>query len=186
MRKRQMNEELLLKQVEEQRNSLSTDRLSLSVGEIIRMYQDGDITINPAFQRHFSWDIKQRTRFIESLLLGIPVPAIFVAADGRGVWELIDGLQRVSTVLSFFGLLKIESHVIQNNWKLAKGDRVEALEGFDSATLPIVLIRFLKRATCQVEILNWNTSYDMRFELFNRLNTKGTSLTEQEIAGIIA
>lgn len=181
-----MNEELLQKQIEEQRNLLSTDRLGLSFGEIMRMYQDGDIVIRPAFQRYFRWDIKQRTRFIESLLLGIPIPPIYVAADGRGVWELIDGLQRVSTVLSFFGLLKIENNEIKNNWKLAKGDRIGALEGFDSSTLPIIFIRGLKRATCQVEIINWNMSYDMRFELFNRLNTKGSSLTEKEIAEIIA
>jgi hypothetical protein len=179
-----MDEQLLKEQIETQRNLLSTDRLNLSFGEIMRMYEDGDIIIRPTFQRYFRWDIKQRTRFIESLLLNIPIPPICVAADGRGVWELIDGLQRVSTVLSFFGLLKTEDKT-QNNWKLIKGDRIEALEGFDSFTLPLVFIRGLKRAVCQVEVINWDISYDMRLELFSRLNTKGNSLTEQEIAGII-
>lgn len=53
-----------------------------------------------------SWELSQKTRFIESLLLGIPIPPIFVHQDEDGVWELIDGLQRVSTILEFSGLLR--------------------------------------------------------------------------------
>lgn len=182
-----MNEELLQKQIEEQRNLLSTDRLDLSFGEIMRMYQDGDIIIKPAFQRYFRWNIEQRSRFIESILLGIPIPPIFVAADGKGVWELVDGLQRVSTMLSFFGILKSEDEGIKskNNWALIEGDRVETLEGFTYETLPELFQRSLKRSTCRVEILNWNSNYDMRFELFNRLNTGGSPLTPQEIRNCI-
>lgn len=182
-----MNEQLLKEQIERQRNLLSTDRLDLSFGEIMRMYQDGDIIIKPAFQRYFRWDIEQRTRFIESILLGIPIPPIFVAADGNGVWELVDGLQRVSTMLSFFGVLKSEDEGIKhkNNWILVEGDRVDALTDFTYETMPELFKRSLKRATCRVEILNWNSSYDMRFELFNRLNTGGSPLTAQEIRNCI-
>lgn len=53
-----------------------------------------------------------KTRFIESILLGIPIPPIFVAEDKEGKWELVDGLQRLSTVLSFFGLLKDGDKII--------------------------------------------------------------------------
>lgn len=182
-----MNEQLLQTQIEDQRNLLSTDRLDLSFGEIIRMYQDGDIVIKPAFQRYFRWDEEQRTRFIESILLGIPIPPIFVAADSKGVWELVDGLQRVSTMLSFFGVLKSEDDGIKkkNCWVLTEGDRVEALAGFTYETMPELFKRSLKRATCRVEILNWNSNYDMRFELFNRLNTGGSPLTAQEIRNCI-
>lgn len=182
-----MNEQLLKEQIETQRNLLSTDRLDLSFGEIMRMYQDGDIIIKPAFQRYFRWDVEQRTRFIESILLGIPIPPIFVAADSKGVWELVDGLQRVSTMLSFFGILKSEDEGIKskNNWELIEGDRVEALAGFTYETMPELFKRSLKRATCRVEILNWNSNYDMRFELFNRLNTGGSPLTAQEIRNCI-
>jgi hypothetical protein len=182
-----MNEVLLQEQIEEQRNLLSTDRLDLSFGEIMRMYQDGDIIIRPAFQRYFRWDEEQRTRFIESILLGIPIPPIFVAADGKGVWELVDGLQRVSTILSFFGMLNSQDAGIKNknNWVLEEGEKVSALEGFTYETMPELFKRNLKRATCRVEILNWNSSYDMRFELFNRLNTGGSPLTPQEIRNCI-
>ena len=182
-----MNEQLLHDQIEAQRNLLSTDRLDLSFGEIMRMYQDGDIIIRPAFQRYFRWDEEQQTRFIESILLGIPIPPIFVAADGKGVWELVDGLQRVSTMLSFFGILRSEDEGVKNknNWELIEGDKITALAGFTYETMPELFKRSLKRATCRVEILNWNSNYDMRFELFNRLNTGGSPLTTQEIRNCI-
>lgn len=182
-----MDAQLLKEQIETQRNLLSTDRLDLSFGEIMRMYSDGDIIIKPEFQRYFRWDIEQRTRFIESILLGIPIPPIFVAADDKGVWELVDGLQRVSTMLSFFGILKSKDEGIKNknNWELIEGDRVEALAGFTYETMPELFKRSLKRATCRVEILNWNSNYDMRYELFNRLNTGGSPLTAQEIRNCI-
>ncbi len=130
--------ELLKSQIEEQRNLLNTDRLDLSFGEIISMYERREILIKPAFQRYFRWDEEQRTRFIESILLGIPIPPIFVAEDKDGVWELVDGLQRISTILSFFGILRSEDQGIKskNNWELTEGERVPSLEGFTYETIP--------------------------------------------------
>jgi hypothetical protein len=183
-----MDTKQLEKQIETQRNLLKTDRLDLSFGEIMSMYERRELVIKPAFQRYFRWDEEQRTRFIESLLLGIPIPPIFVAENGTGIWELIDGLQRVSTVLSFFGVLRSEDEGIRskkNHWTLVEGDRVEALEGFNYENLPNQFRLNIKRATCRVEILRSNSNYDMRFELFNRLNTGGTSLTLQEIRNCI-
>lgn len=180
--------EQLKRQIEQQRNLLNTDRLDVSFGEIMGMYERKEIVIKPAFQRYFRWDEEQKTRFIESLLLGIPIPPIFVAEDGDGVWELVDGLQRVSTVLSFFGVLRIEDEGTRskkNNWVLTEGDRVDALEGFTYETIPNQFRLNIKRATCRVEILRWNSNYDMRFELFNRLNTGGSPLTRQEIRNCI-
>ena len=182
-----MDTEQLKIQIEKERNLLHTDRLDVSFGEIMRMYEDKEIVIKPAFQRYFRWDEEQRTRFIESILLGIPIPPIFVAEDGNGVCELVDGLQRISTVLSFFGVLKSEDEGIRNknNWELIKGERVEALEGFTYETIPNQFRLNIKRSTCRVEILRWNSNYDMGFELFNRLNTGGSPLTTQEIRNCI-
>ncbi len=178
-----LNVELLEKDIEQQRNSLSTDRLDMSFGEIMSMYEREEVIINPAFQRLFRWDIEQQSRFIESLLLGIPIPPIFVAEDNDGRWELVDGLQRISTILSFFGILKTIPE--KNNWILDAGERVETLEGFSGETLPSKFKLNIKRSTCRIEIIRWNSNYDMRFELFNRLNTGGTPLTPQEIRNCI-
>jgi hypothetical protein len=183
----QSQTEKLRTQIEEQRNLLNTDRLDLSFGEIMSMYEREEIIIKPAFQRYFRWDKEQQTRFIESILLGIPIPPIFVAETPEGVWELVDGLQRISTVLSFFGTLKSEDEGIRkkNSWSLVEGERVAALDGFTYETIPNSFRLNIRRATCRVEILRWNSNYDMRFELFNRLNTGGSPLTSQEIRNCI-
>lgn len=176
----------LEQEVTEQVNMLRTERMDVSFGELLSMYENREIIINPSFQRYFRWSEEQKTRFIESLLLGIPIPPIFVATNGQGVWELVDGLQRISTYLSFVGVLKTDKdYKKENGWALLPGDRVESLEGFTYETLPQKFRLALKRSVCRVEILKWDSSYDMRFELFNRLNTGGTPLTQQEIRNCI-
>ena len=179
-----MNNVELQKEIEEKRNSLSTDRLDMSYGEIISMYQNDDLIINPEFQRLFRWNDFQKTRFIESILLGIPTPPIFVAEDKEGKWELVDGLQRLSTIISFFGLLKTQSEE-KNKWTLEKAPLIPALEGVNIDKLPSLFQRNIKRAYCRVEIIKWDSNIDMRYELFNRLNTGGSTLTEQEIRNCI-
>ena len=71
--------------------------LNFSVGEIVNLYRDKEIDLEPAFQRLFRWSTEQQTKFIESLLLGYPVPAIFVYQKEDGIWEVIDGVQRISS-----------------------------------------------------------------------------------------
>lgn len=176
-------DDLLAKQITEMRNTLSTDRLDMSYGELISLYQREELIINPDFQRLFRWDEGKRTRFIESLLLGIPIPPIFVAEDNDGKWELVDGLQRISTILSFFGILKGDND--KNNWVMESGDLISSLEGYRGNTLPIKYKRNLERTYCRVEIIKWDSQYDMRYELFNRLNTGGEPLTQQEIRNCI-
>ena len=78
----------LEKDIIEQSNLLRTERLDLSFGELLNMYENGEIIISPSFQRLFRWSEEQKTRFIESLLLGIPIPPIFVATTMKvyGNW----------------------------------------------------------------------------------------------------
>jgi hypothetical protein len=173
----------LEQKLEETRNSLSTDRLDMSFGEIMSMYEREEIIIDPDFQRLFRWDIYQRTRFIESILIGIPIPPIFVAEDENGRWELVDGLQRISSIFSFFGILKTIPE--KNNWIMCKGDIAHDLENLACKDLPLKFQLNIKRASCRVEIIKWNSAFDMRYELFNRLNTGGSELTDQEIRNAI-
>ena len=95
----------LFEQVEASRKEIRADRMDMSFGEIMNMYDEGELIISPEFQRAFRWGRDKQTKFIESLILGIPIPPIFVAETKGNVWELVDGLQRISTVLSFFGKL---------------------------------------------------------------------------------
>jgi len=97
---------MLEKEIESAQRLVKTDAYSLSVGEIVNMYKDKEFIINPDFQRLFRWEIGQKSKLIESILLGIPLPSIFVFEKQDSTWELIDGLQRISTLLEFMGQLK--------------------------------------------------------------------------------
>lgn len=165
------------------RNSLKTDRLDMSFGELMNMFEDGELFITPEYQRVFRWSNFQQTRFIESVLLGIPIPPIFVAEDNDGKWEVVDGLQRISTIFAFFGLL--EKLPDKNNSTLTPGELVPELEGIVLDTMPLKLKTTIKRSVCRVEIVRWDSVEDIRYELFNRLNTGASPLSDQEIRNCI-
>ncbi|WP_081688885.1 DUF262 domain-containing protein [Inquilinus limosus] len=93
-------------EIEKAARQVSTDAFSLTIGEIVNMYRDGDIIINPDFQRLFRWDIERKSRLVESILVRIPLPSIFVFELPSSKWEVIDGLQRLSTILEFMGELR--------------------------------------------------------------------------------
>jgi len=202
------NKVMLLEQaVSDERKRLSSDRLDISFGELINLYKNKELIIRPEYQRLFRWTHKQKTALIESILLSIPIPPIFVAEDKNGVWELVDGLQRVSTFISFFGDLEsnvseiqyrisdddVEGEVedmeeatdIGNKWTLGEGGLIKSLEGFNIDNLPVNLKINLKRAVCRVEILRGESSTSMKYELFKRLNSGGSKLTPQEIRNAI-
>src|SRR5690606_21799915 len=85
------------------RRDISSDGYSMSLGELTNLYKEGELIIRPAFQRLFRWDLEQKSKLVESILLGIPLPSIFVAQDENGRWEVVDGLQRISTILQLQG-----------------------------------------------------------------------------------
>ena len=96
---------MLQREIDTAQRQVRTDAYQMSVGEVVTMYKDGELVINPDFQRLFRWNEGQKSKLIESILLGIPLPPIFVFERDDGKWELVDGLQRVSTLLEFMGLL---------------------------------------------------------------------------------
>jgi len=201
--------EQLENEISNERKRLSTDRLDISFGELISLYKNKELIIRPEYQRLYRWTIKQKTALIESILLSIPIPPIFVAEDKNGVWELVDGLQRVSTFISFFGELasdvsnissqyynvaandiddEDEIHddlMIGNKWALESGALIKSLEGYNVDTLPLSLKINLKRAVCRVEILRGESNTTMKYELFKRLNSGGSKLTPQEIRNAV-
>jgi len=75
----------LLDEVQAARKKVITDGYEMSLGELINLYRDDELKIDPVFQRLFRWDDERKTRFIESILLGIPFPPVFVFQDEKGV-----------------------------------------------------------------------------------------------------
>jgi hypothetical protein len=93
-------------QILQRSKEISTDAYAMSVGEMISLYKEGELDIHPEFQRFFRWTPGQKSRFVESLLLGIPFPSLFVSQNPHGTWDVIDGLQRLSTILQLTGDLR--------------------------------------------------------------------------------
>lgn len=184
----------LEKEIKDARQTVVTDGYDMSIGEVINLYKNEELVIAPAFQRLFRWDDERKTRFIESIILGIPFPPIFVHQDAEGVWELIDGLQRVSTILQLTGDLKGEraeqlGPLVLNGTKFLpslSGKRwAESADGAgDGLGTPIQLA--IKRARVRVEILQAGSSQTAKYELFQRLNTGGADLSPQEVRNSIA
>jgi len=170
------------------RNEIRTDKLDISFGEIANLYENSELIITPEYQRLFRWQSTQKSRFIESILLGIPTPAIFVSEDEGGVWELVDGLQRVSTVLEFMGVLKNADGNNVQPYRLIKSGRksqIPSLEGALFNDLSLKARLSIKRAGCRVEVIKTGSKPKMKYEVFERLNTGGSELTEQEVRNCI-
>lgn len=110
------------------------------------------------------------------------------AEDEKGVWELVDGLQRISTVLEFMGLLKDEDEVLQTPSKLVRAGhkpRIPSLDHVSFADLSLQARLAIKRAGCRVEVIKIGSKPTMKYEVFERLNTGGSELTAQEVRNCI-
>lgn len=124
------------------------------------------------------------SRFIESLLLGIPIPSIFVYQRADGVWDVIDGLQRLSTVFQLMGDLKAESGNLVPPNALQATAYLPSLAGKSWAgadALTDTQQRLIKRAALDVKIVKRESDPETPFELFQRLNTGGSQLSDQEL-----
>jgi uncharacterized protein with ParB-like and HNH nuclease domain len=88
------------------RKDVKTESYPMSVGEIVSMYERDEIVLRPEYQRYFRWTLEQKSKLIESILIGLPLPTFFMAQDEKGRWEVVDGMQRLSTIFDFMGVLK--------------------------------------------------------------------------------
>lgn len=180
----------LQEEIETARQTIRSEAMSMSVGEVVNLYTNEEMVIRPEFQRLFRWDTEQKSRLIESLLLGIPVPSIFVMQREDSIWEVIDGLQRLSTILEFMGELRDEytkelvpPSVLRATKYLRHLQGAAYEEGTEGATSALTAGQrlALKRAKIDLKILLPESDEKAKFELFDRLNTGGSPLSAQEI-----
>jgi uncharacterized protein with ParB-like and HNH nuclease domain len=151
------------------------------VDGLVKRLSAGDIIL-PAFQRGFVWSLGQASRFIESLLLGLPVPGIFLSRDYESQQQfVIDGQQRLMTLLHFY-----EGLIREKEFKL-KGVR-EDLDGLTYRSLEDEDRRRLDDSIIHATIVRQNDPKDDHssiFMIFERLNTGGTPLSSQEIRSCV-
>lgn len=178
-------------EIKERRTEIHSDGYPMSIGEIMNLYRDGELDIHPEFQRYYRWSDEQKSRLIESLLLGIPIPSIFVSQREDGVWDVIDGLQRLSTILQFADELKDSEGKKLSSLVLKKTKYLPSLEGkVWSSEDPDTYIGnanqlLIRRSKIDVKIILRESSEASKYELFQRLNTGGSQLSEQELRNVI-
>lgn len=151
--------------------------VDFSFGEILNLHNDDEIVIRPEYQRLFRWSNSQRSRLIESILIGLPIPPIFLIEDKDGILELIDGLQRTSSVLQFLDHSAIEEPELV----LEGCEFLTDINGKTYKQLPTVQKLKIKRSPIRATIINRSGSSFVKYEMFKRLNTGGSLLAAQEI-----
>jgi len=173
----------LINAVDEKIRGIRTTSLDISFNELLDMYEDGELIIDPEYQRLFRWSEGKQSRFIESLLLELPLPPIFVIELEDGKYELIDGLQRISSYLHFRGVNHemVEENNMLCELKLTECDIVDDLNNLTYQNLPAALKLKLKRNFIRVEVLRKESDPRLRYYMFKRLNTGGEELSDQEI-----
>lgn len=154
-----------------------TDSFDLSFGEIANLHVSKELVIQPEYQRLFRWSLQQKSHLIESILLELPVPQIFVIENQDGVLELIDGLQRVSTILQFMEPQSIDLEPLT----LDGCTLIAGLNGMTFGALPLSLRLRLKRSPIRTVVIKKQSQGFLRYEMFKRLNTGGANLEPQEI-----
>ena len=166
----------LVGELDERSSQIRFDVIDFSAGELIRLHHDKEINIQPAFQRMFRWTQAQQSRLIESMLLGLPVPQIVLFQREDGVLELIDGLQRVSSIIRFIsGKTPIEAREDQEpTTNLVGCDILSSLNGKLFSDFEPVLQLELKRKTLRAIVIKRTNDPNLRYEMFKRLNAGGS------------
>ncbi|MBS1537691.1 MAG: DUF262 domain-containing protein [Bacteroidetes bacterium] len=175
----------LLNEVLKGRQEYITDGYSMSIGEIASNYKEGEIDINPDFQRKFRWSDHLQTKLIESILIGVPLPSIFVYQNDKGIWEVVDGVQRISTILQFMGELKDENGAKLPASTLIKTKILPSLDGITWQSMPKEPLQLdFRRTKIEVKIIKSASHTNAKFEVFQRLNY-GSTLSGQEFRNAV-
>jgi hypothetical protein len=146
--------------------------VSRTVDLIVRRIDHGEIDLAPEFQRRARvWDIKRKSRLIESLLLKIPLPVFYVAADEIENWAIVDGLQRTTTIYDF----------LQGKFALSGLEYLTRLDGKGYSELPRHIQRRIEETEFVVHVIEPGTPEAVMINIFKRINTGGVSLNGQEI-----
>lgn len=176
----------LQEEITKKAGEIYREAYQMSIGELINLYKDEELDIHPEFQRVFRWTDYQKTKLIESIMLNIPIPQIFVSQSEDGTWDVIDGVQRLSTIFQFVGILKDESGELVPPLVLKATDDLPSFagvkwQGESDLTFTKEQQLTLKRARLDVIIIKKESDLNTKYELFQRLNTGGSLLSDQEV-----
>lgn len=157
-------------QIRQKQHEVRYDLRDFTIDYIVKEFQE-DFFYVPHYQREFIWNPKHQCRFIESVILGLPIPMMFVADMDDGRLEIVDGAQRIQTLEKF-----------QDNGLELKGlQRLPALNGFRFHDLSLPQQRKFGTKALRLVVLDDSTSAELRQEIFDRVNTSGVKAKGSEV-----
>ena len=157
-------------QIRARQQEIRYDTRDFTVDYLVSQFQD-DLFFIPPYQREFIWPLEHQCKFIESVVLGFPIPMIFVADLADGTLEIVDGAQRISTLEAF----------MSGDLELSGLDILSRLNGFTFLDLSVPQQRKIKTRPLRVVVMEDVTSEAIRQELFRRINTQGIKAKASEI-----
>ena len=162
-------------QIENQQRNVSFDTKEYTIEIIVQKYLT-DLENNeneffvPEYQREFVWDDIRQSRFIESLMIGLPIPYIFLAETDKGRYEIVDGSQRIRTLAAF----------LNNELKIKGLEKIEDLNGLVFSDLDISRQRKFKNISLKMIVLSERTTDETKNDIFERINRGSDLLKDME------
>jgi len=151
-----------------------------SLRQIVDLIETRDIELAPDFQRNFIWDKTRQSRLIESILLGLPLPSIYLSQYEDGRLTVVDGLQRLSTIRAF-----MKDQLVLTNLEYlveCNGKKFSEL----TSILSQLRIRRFGQTQIMCFVIDYRSPSKLKFDLFRRLNTGGKPLNNQEIRNCLS
>src|SRR6266478_1000667 len=151
--------------------TVNLEKFDRSLFELHRWYSVGRLIIDPDWQRRYVWDRKRASRLIESFLVELPIPVIYLGVNEKNNYEVIDGLQRLTSVFDFF----------DGEFALTGLEIRQDLNGTNFRDLSKDIKSKLEDTTIRTFELANTTPKDLMFVIFQRLDTGGVPLNDMEI-----
>lgn len=170
------NEADIVEKFKSSQNALVIQASDLSLETISQMAQTGAIDVSPLFQRRERWDLRRQSALIESFLLNVPVPPVYLSEDDYGSYSVIDGKQRITAIRDF----------MMDKFQLSPLDRFDEINGLKFSELPSQLQNSLRvRPYIRAITILRQSDRATKYEVFHRLNSGGEPLNAQEIRNVI-
>ena len=150
-----------------------TDKTNFPLSTLREMVDEGDIVPNPDYQRDYVYNDKQASKLVESVLLGIPIPTIYLCQEEDNTYSVIDGQQRITSLVKY----------LKNEFALSGLKELNELNGKFFKDLPKDIQKKLKASSLSTISLLNESSY-LKYEIFARLNQGAVKLNPQELRNL--
>lgn len=171
---------------------LYVEKVDKSTSDLFRMIIEGELNLQPDYQRKFVWDKKTMSKFIESLFLSIPIPTIFLAENNDDSFEVIDGQQRLTTIFAFMksklngdGIDRLPKELRDLDLLILSG--LETLQQYNKKTYSDMedMQRKFNNVSLPMVIVKKDSTEDIKYDIFSRINSGSIKLNNQELLNVM-